>query len=325
MEKAKYKPPAGAASAARKALNWRDKYGDEVKGGTRVGWTRANQLAKREEVSFDIITRMYSFFSRHEGNEKIDPKFKDTPWKDAGYIAWLIWGGNAGKKWATDIYKNNKGNQMKSIKERTSKGLQRRKLREQKFNYELYMTWYNPNYTSTMVVNQRNAKDVDKMFKEVEKDFIDKTGSDDFWLEDVWLEGTKLNIKSNVLKSLISSRNKILDFDKVKALFDSQEMLLLKVQFLSDNGYDINEDNLKEVPVYDNSKGKDLYAPRTQTRFPEAWVYEMFEESKYANDQMAKDFIDYAIEAYLNVLYDYTLVNLTIEWYGYYFLYMWSY
>ena len=29
-----------------------------------------------------------------------DPKFKDTPWKDRGYVAWNLWGGTSGVNWA---------------------------------------------------------------------------------------------------------------------------------------------------------------------------------------------------------------------------------
>ena len=72
-EEKTFKPTLEIAKEAQKALDYREKYGDEVKAGTRVGWTRANQLAKRENVSLDIIKRMHSFFSRHKGNEKINP------------------------------------------------------------------------------------------------------------------------------------------------------------------------------------------------------------------------------------------------------------
>ena len=98
-----FKPPAGAASAAQKALDFRDEHGDEVKAGTRVGWTRANQLANREELSLETVKRMHSFFSRHDGNQSISDDNKNTPWKDNGYVAWLLWGGDAGKSWAEKI------------------------------------------------------------------------------------------------------------------------------------------------------------------------------------------------------------------------------
>lgn len=103
-----YKPPAGAASAARKAIKWKEKHGDAVKGGTQVGWTRARQLAKRENLSLETVKRMSSFFARHQGNQEVDSKYKDEPWKDAGYVAWLLWGGNAGKDWAQGISERNK-------------------------------------------------------------------------------------------------------------------------------------------------------------------------------------------------------------------------
>jgi hypothetical protein len=103
-EEKKFKPPAGAAAAAKKALDFRDKYGDEVKAMERTGWIRANQLADREEISLDIVKRMAAF-NRHRKNSKISPENKDTPWKDNGYIAWLGWGGDAGVDWAMKISK----------------------------------------------------------------------------------------------------------------------------------------------------------------------------------------------------------------------------
>ena len=98
-----YKPPAGAAANAKRALKWKDEHGDEVKAMTRTGWTRANQLADREELSYDTVKRMHSFFSRHAGNEKVSAENKDTPWKDNGHVAWLGWGGDAGVEWAQKI------------------------------------------------------------------------------------------------------------------------------------------------------------------------------------------------------------------------------
>lgn len=105
-EEQTFVPPAGAAAAAKKALKWRDEHGDEVKAGTRVGWTRANQLAKREKISLDTVKRMAAF-NRHRKNSKIAPEHKDEPWKDNGHVAWLIWGGDAGVDWAMEISKNN--------------------------------------------------------------------------------------------------------------------------------------------------------------------------------------------------------------------------
>lgn len=92
--------PAAAKENAKKALDWRDQYGrDEVTAGTPVGWQRANQLAKGEALSADVVSRMAQF-NRHRKNSTIDPEHKSEPWKDNGYVAWLIWGGDEGVDWA---------------------------------------------------------------------------------------------------------------------------------------------------------------------------------------------------------------------------------
>ena len=97
--------PAAAKANAKKALDWRDEYGrDEVTAGTPVGWQRANQLAKGEKISRDVISRMAQF-NRHRKNSEIDPELKSTPWKDNGYVAWLIWGGDEGVDWAINKIK----------------------------------------------------------------------------------------------------------------------------------------------------------------------------------------------------------------------------
>lgn len=91
--------PQSASNNACKVLRWRDEHGDEVKGMTRVGWTRANQLCKREKISRKTIGRMAAF-KRHQKNAEINPDYKSTPWKDKGYVAWLGWGGTSGVEWA---------------------------------------------------------------------------------------------------------------------------------------------------------------------------------------------------------------------------------
>lgn len=113
--------PAAAKKNAKKALDWRDEHGrDEVDAGTAVGWTRANQLAKGEKISADTVKRMASF-NRHRKNSSIKAELKATPWKDKGYVSWLIWGGDEGVDWAMKKSKEidnmkNESKQMKYIK-----------------------------------------------------------------------------------------------------------------------------------------------------------------------------------------------------------------
>ena len=61
--------------------------------GTIVGWTRANQLAKGENISRETIGRMASF-ERHRENSKGNPK------EDCGALMWLAGGGDEGVSWA---------------------------------------------------------------------------------------------------------------------------------------------------------------------------------------------------------------------------------
>lgn len=92
--------PKAATENAKKALDWIDEKGrDVVKAGTETGLARANQLAKREGISKETISRMAAF-ERHRDNSKIDPEFEGEPWKDKGYVAWLLWGGDEGIEWA---------------------------------------------------------------------------------------------------------------------------------------------------------------------------------------------------------------------------------
>jgi phage head maturation protease len=107
-----FKPPIGVANNARKAIEWREKYPKETAdAGTQVGWTRARQLANRENISEDTIGRMVSFFARHKDSPKIPEELRNEPWRDNGYLMHLAWGGDEGKTWCNKIYnqiQNNK-------------------------------------------------------------------------------------------------------------------------------------------------------------------------------------------------------------------------
>jgi len=107
MSKEKHVPPKGAQEAAKKVLKWKEEHPDEVKAMTKTGWTRARQLAEGKPLSLDIVKRMARFY-RHKSNSKIDPKYKNKPWKDRGYVAWLGWGDDVGINWARRIVEREK-------------------------------------------------------------------------------------------------------------------------------------------------------------------------------------------------------------------------
>lgn len=94
-----FTPPKEVAKAAKKGLDFRSEY---HRGGTEVGFARGRQLSNRDTVSPDTIKRMYSYFARHEVDKK-GKNFGNDDKPSNGYIAWLLWGGEPGKKWATKL------------------------------------------------------------------------------------------------------------------------------------------------------------------------------------------------------------------------------
>ena len=83
--------PKGASNNAKRAIKYKEENGTSC--GTRVGWTRAGQLARREKISRDTISRLASF-KRHQ-------QHKDVPYSEGcGGIMWDAWGGSSGINWA---------------------------------------------------------------------------------------------------------------------------------------------------------------------------------------------------------------------------------
>ena len=116
-----YKPTSGMASAARRALKWKE---EGKAGGTLVGLARANQLKDREPLSASTVLRMYSFFSRHEPDKQATGFYSGQEgFPSKGRVAWDLWGGDGGYSWSTA-----KRNQI--MREREGKALQLVKLTE---------------------------------------------------------------------------------------------------------------------------------------------------------------------------------------------------
>lgn len=108
-----FSPPSSVRAAARRGLELRKKYGkgglttqEAGKQGIGSGVARASDLAAGSAISYETIKRMSAFFSRHEKN-------KSGGENDAGFIAWQLWGGNAGRAWANRIIKMVENRQSK--------------------------------------------------------------------------------------------------------------------------------------------------------------------------------------------------------------------
>jgi hypothetical protein len=102
-------PTEEMASNARRGLELRKKHG---KGGTAIGVARARDISNRKHLSPETVRRMHAFFNRHEKN-------KSGGEDDAGYIAWLLWGGDSGKSWAARKFEQLKDKQENARMERS--------------------------------------------------------------------------------------------------------------------------------------------------------------------------------------------------------------
>lgn len=120
-----FTPPESVAKAAEKGLEYRKRSGGKggldvsqaKKEGIGSGVQRAVNLKNRDKMSPSTVKRMKAFFDRHEKNKSINPEYKEEPWKDRGYVAHLLWGGDPGSVWAKKIVEQmeeaDKGNALK--------------------------------------------------------------------------------------------------------------------------------------------------------------------------------------------------------------------
>ena len=101
-----YTIPKGVQEEAKKALEWRKEH---KRGGTPVGVNTARTLANGGQIWIEKIRHIAKYFPRHE----IDKKAKGyEPGEDGfpsrGRIAWALWGGDAGWRWARSIVEREK-------------------------------------------------------------------------------------------------------------------------------------------------------------------------------------------------------------------------
>lgn len=109
-----FKPPKDVQEEAARGLEWRAEY---ERGGTEVGVARARDLKNGKNMSPDTIGRMVNYFSRHTADKKAEGFERgEEGFPSAGRIAWALWGGDPGERWANSIYKR-----MKSEDERGEK------------------------------------------------------------------------------------------------------------------------------------------------------------------------------------------------------------
>lgn len=98
-EHIEFTPPQGVQTQAQKGLDYREKFG---RGGTAVGVARARDLSNGKNLSPQTLRRMKSYFARHAVDSQ-GANWANASDPSAGYVAWLLWGGDAGKSWCEKV------------------------------------------------------------------------------------------------------------------------------------------------------------------------------------------------------------------------------
>ena len=89
----KFTIPEAVKNNAKRGLELRKKYG---RGGTSVGENTARTLAAGGSIGIEKVRHINKYFPRHAG-DNLDDKTSN------GWIAWLLWGGSAARRWAGGI------------------------------------------------------------------------------------------------------------------------------------------------------------------------------------------------------------------------------
>ena len=99
-------PPQEVRKAAARALELRRERARTTQrpGGTAVGVARARDLVNGRNLTLATIKRMRSFFARHDTEEEREARRTDPDSPAA--IAWGLWGGNPGRRWAERVLRD---------------------------------------------------------------------------------------------------------------------------------------------------------------------------------------------------------------------------
>jgi hypothetical protein len=102
--------PKSVQQAAKKGLELHQKHG---RGGTDVGVNMARKLASGDDLSQEDVQHIAKYFPRHSV-DNLDQDGKDGGEVSNGYIAWMLWGGDAGRQWSERL--------MEDLKEGNDRG-----------------------------------------------------------------------------------------------------------------------------------------------------------------------------------------------------------
>lgn len=91
--------PSGVSKTANRGLELRKEFGY---GGTSVGLATARKLSKGGNATPEFVRKVSAYFPRHMG-DNLNEDGKDGNPPSRGYIAYCLWGGNAGRTWSNKL------------------------------------------------------------------------------------------------------------------------------------------------------------------------------------------------------------------------------
>lgn len=110
-ESKSFRPPPSVRAAAVRGLMLRREQAPSQKAGLDTkqasaqgigsGVQRAAGLKSGAALSESTVRRMKAYFDRHAKDYKLDSG--KSPKEDKGYVAGLLWGGDAGRAWANSV------------------------------------------------------------------------------------------------------------------------------------------------------------------------------------------------------------------------------
>lgn len=93
--------PKGVKEEAERGLGWVKEFN---RGGTEVGRGTARYLLTNTKASPEKVRKISAYFPRHEVDKRAEGyRQGEDGYPSNGRIAWALWGGEAGKSWATKL------------------------------------------------------------------------------------------------------------------------------------------------------------------------------------------------------------------------------
>jgi hypothetical protein len=90
-------PPKGVRAACERGLALQEEFGGKGLVASTVAWAR--DLAEGKAATPQKVKKMRAWFARHAVDKRPGWARPPTP----GYVAWLLWGGDAGERWARRV------------------------------------------------------------------------------------------------------------------------------------------------------------------------------------------------------------------------------